>query len=1707
MDVTSRSLTLFFITLASLCHAENNFLLTLPKAIYAGSKTEFCLTAYNDIKVTIDFISLRNVQDTPVLIKDSYSRGEQKCTNFQAPPQGEYRLEVTTQSTEPGAVSELHNSTKVTVHGSKLITFIQTDKPMYKPGQKVMFRVFTLMRNLKPRTENIKSIYVLDPNDVRVKQFLDVEQKGIGSFEFQLIEEAKLGPWKIEVYLDDEDEVRQQATVQEFEVKEYVLPRFEVLITAPNNILITDKNIKGKVCAQYTYGKPVSGFVHIELKTSTNLYRYSPSDSQEQVKQISGCYEFSFDIPVEKHYTLYSYKLNVTVTEKGTGVVVNNVFDGPKITYEPLTIEIEDFTKGFFKPGLPYYGKVTVKKIDGSPAEGEKIIVSTQNEFLYAGEFITDSNGTFLFSLCEGLTNNRSSVQISAEALGYNSSRYITRGFKTIQQWYSPSRSYVQIPPAEAQLKCSGKVSLTVPFTTKENSLVQFYYQVIARGNLVKSGHIIHSGESTYDDTAQSQSKCLRQLSEEERNETLGSIHYYRPSRGYYQGSHDDTFLKEVVTSDFQADKVSFFVLDLDVVPVMSPQFNVLVYHILPDGEVVADGRDFSVQPCFENQVEMTFSKTTVAPGEKVDVFIGAQPASICGLGVVDKSINLLGGNHQVTPEMVFKKIEEFNLVPPPGADEYFNNKDYQYCMKNVKSTSEGQDHEDYFWILSSPFVDALQAFEASGFTVVTDLKLETRPCSRRPQVFYAGKRQKKLQSNIKCPKGDLCSMFSKLAAAHNILIYLNAKSLVRGTMEEWEKAVREIFPETWLWDISVVGDSGAVTLHETAPDTITSWIGNVLCVHPETGFGASPVTSLRTFQPFFLSLQLPYAAVRGEKLPIMLTVYNYLEKCLHIKMALDMEKNFAVDKNELLKEPVCVCGGKSHTVKIYVTPKGLGYLPIIAKAEIIPGLCSNTIDVDTQYIGLSDAVKRQMFVKAEGIEQVNTNTMFVCSKVDSPKQEELVLSVPSDEEIVKDSIRGELKVIGDIMGPALTNLDRLVKLPTGCGEQNMVGFVPNIFALKYLTETRRITDEIKSKALKFMEVGYQRELTFRHIDGSYSAFGDKDPQGSIWLTAFVVKSYAQAQPYIYIDEKDLQVSLKYLHLNQLETGCYRETGRVLGSYMMGGLKGDNKEEESFTALTAYVVIALLTAGVNSSQPGIYGAMECINADFDSLREQMDPYALALVAYANALYAPSSHRTSEIIAALEAVARTEGDFKYWARKDFQPKVSNSWYTYSMPSAEVEMTAYVLLTYIKLFGPRAVERTHNIAMWLSKQRSPYGGFSSTQDTVVGLNALSEYSRLAFNGGKTELKVSITGSKLKQTFSLSQKKKTTLLLHRASIPVLPNQISLISEGEGCALVQFSVFYNKLSKEFKDKSSFHLEVNPSHYKPNKDKCDHRSIVISAGTKGKARETSGMVLIELKLVTGWTPLPESLTKIQLRFVDIKKIEYNENEGLIAFYFDQLSGKPIEFTLDVKQDLELGVSNPKPADVKVYYYYEKDVFKVQSYKIKTTCGTKEEIPHKNTDPEFGPEGPNQVRINPGIDAPFTMSSDGCPVCIPVSVLPLNFKDLICRSSAVYKVAIMKGKTVKLLQDLRPPSLVKKINIVVELELPPGCTCGLLTNQGKKALLLVKKPITADSTLVKLDNTSVITLEDKKFTKTTRNTQKTCPLKKLEEKKKKHEKS
>ena len=57
-------------------------------------------------------------------------------------------------------------------------------------------------------------------------------------------------------------------------------------------------------------------------------------------------------------------------------------------------------------------------------------------------------------------------------------------------------------------------------------------------------------------------------------------------------------------------------------------------------------------------------------------------------------------------------------------------------------------------------------------------------------------------------------------------------------------------------------------------------------------------------------------------------------------------------------------------------------------------------------------------------------------------------------------------------MGPALGGLDRLLKLPTGCGEQNMLNFAPNIYVLEYLTNTDQLAGAVRDKAIGFLRTG-----------------------------------------------------------------------------------------------------------------------------------------------------------------------------------------------------------------------------------------------------------------------------------------------------------------------------------------------------------------------------------------------------------------------------------------------------------------------------------------------------------------------------------------------------------------------------------------------------------------------------------------------------------
>ena len=153
--------------------------------------------------------------------------------------------------------------------------FIQTDKPKYKPGDKIQFRVLIIDSEMKPyRVDKLKIELIDSFNNAVAAIEEDEEEKleiGVISEEFQIASEPVTGLWGIRVTSlikeEDENEREEVVTDQKFEIKEYVLPRFEVFVDTNHDVTLDAGSIRLTVYAKYPSGEFVKGKATITAQT------------------------------------------------------------------------------------------------------------------------------------------------------------------------------------------------------------------------------------------------------------------------------------------------------------------------------------------------------------------------------------------------------------------------------------------------------------------------------------------------------------------------------------------------------------------------------------------------------------------------------------------------------------------------------------------------------------------------------------------------------------------------------------------------------------------------------------------------------------------------------------------------------------------------------------------------------------------------------------------------------------------------------------------------------------------------------------------------------------------------------------------------------------------------------------------------------------------------------------------------------------------------------------------------------------------------------------------------------------------------------------------------------------------------------------------------------------------------------------------------
>ncbi|CAB1344318.1 unnamed protein product, partial [Coregonus sp. 'balchen'] len=383
------------------------------------------------------------------------------------------------------------------------------------------------------------------------------------------------------------------------------------------------------------------------------------------------------------------------------------------------------------------------------------------------------------------------------------------------------------------------------------------------------------------------------------------------------------------------------------------------------------------------------------------------------------------------------------------------------------------------------------------------------------------------------------------------------------------------------------------------------------------------------------------------------------------------------------------------------------------------------------------------------------------------------------------------------------------------------------------------------SDRISLTVLGYQRQLNYKNADGAYSTFGQG--LGNTWLTAFVLRSFGKARSFIYIDPAKMEQSKTWLESQQGKHGCFRILGKLFNNRMKGGVTDE-------VTLTAYVTASMLELDMSVSDPVVDRSLSCLKNSTRGLLH----------------WSQSSSETS-------------------------------------PSLEVETSAYVLLASLSAspLSTSDLGYASRIVRWLVRQQNAYGGFSSTQDTVVALQALALYSTRVFSRGGASTVTVQSPSGHQYLFYVNQNNK--LLYQERALQDTEGKYSIEVKGSACASVQVALHYNIPTPT--KSTTLSIQVTPEVDCNSKSLRPRVTLKLQCQYHGKEL-TTNMIIVDLKMLSGFSPDPDSLGRLrgssQVDRIDTK------DDHVLTYLTELTSLFPFTITLDIIQ--ELPVQNLKPA-------------------------------------------------------------------------------------------------------------------------------------------------------------------------------------------------
>ncbi|KAB0400193.1 hypothetical protein E2I00_009480 [Balaenoptera physalus] len=1116
---------------------------------------------------------------------------------------------------------------------------------------------------LSPENHFMDQAPVTNPEGITVLSQDLLAKDSVFANSFRLPELISLGTWSIEARYQSAPEQKFKAN---FEVKEFVLPSFEVQLT-PNKTFfyLNDEALGVNIQARYIFNKPVDGHALAIFGVKQDSHRISIKSSLQRVEQI---FEGLGHVSLQKDTLMATFQgpeedfigasifVNVTVFSSG-GEMVQAETSGVKIVQSPYNIKFTR-TPQYFKPGMPFHFRIPpqvfVSNPDGSPAS--KVLVRCQNHKVH-----TSSSGVATLTINTNGDLKELPILVETDAPLQPEEQASARMTAWPYSTQNGSGNFLHIEVKTLGTEVGGNIQLSL--NTKHQNpatkdwITHFTILVLSKGQIVYAKHQLKSHGSVY-------------------------------------------------TSAI-----------IDVTSKMLPSFRILAFYLLPRGtgqdpELVADSIWIDVNDKCKEKLKVGMKNEgylqPVQPSSQVELKVTGDAEATVGLVAVDKAVYILNSKHKLTQRKVWDTVEEHDIGCTAGSGKdrlaVFKDAGLDMKMSTGMDTLASSDWHCPQSPSPSRHRRSLKRLETKRNAVNKfETELERKCCEAGIRESPVGLSCEERTRHVRYGPVCIAAFLSCCRLSETLTREAREEQLLLGTTDEDEdfddifqedQPVRSLFPESWFWKKITLPKSESGISHYstlvTVPDSITTWQFVAVSLKAGQGLCVSDPFELTVMKSFFVDLKLPFSVIRNEQVQIQAVLYNFMVYPVKVRVEFPH------------KEPLCSAakpGAPSRQV-VVVPPTSSKMVPFV----LLP-LETGKVDVEVKVMGfgVQDHVRKTLLVQAEGqIQQISHSILLNPqgqTQVELVPKQDFLNKMPNTEAEVFVSIQGD--ILGETILGSLTPREtrRLLRVPTGCPEQTLSSLAPVIILARYLDSTgqwNKVGVELREQVMKNIVSGYSRMLTHRSADSTYHT--SKGNPGSTWLTSYVFRVFALAYPTMTIGALNPE-------------SVRRDWGRCLqdGKGIMGVVlhpQGGYQGSEADVSLTALVLIALNEGKewCNQKIPNLAASMKQAS-DFleKKLPHIQTTFAIAIVSYALAL--TRSPRANDRLDSFASQDKT-----HWPVGNLD---MGSLYT-------IEATAYALMQKLEL-GPHPNTQTTVVAIEALTRFREAVPFDGVQDLRVQIRA--------------------------------------------------------------------------------------------------------------------------------------------------------------------------------------------------------------------------------------------------------------------------------------------------------------------------------------------------------------------------------------------------